>query len=301
MKPLSPRSGAVREAARKLGSLPNVTHVTVGRKERGGITLDALAIKAYVRHKGAVPASHRIPARLKLTGKDGSIHVVPTDVIETGGQPETFGVRAGSLLRAFDDDLGVAGLTFTKGEHSYVLTNAHVAFDIARDGATGPVAWLESVGGAAIPLGSPSAWTPLSEDRVADGDAAAILSADPNIVDVRQIAGSSLKVARMDMLRKDLPEYALAIDGQFLRCVAPEPIASDVPIDVDGVTIVYRRFWQLRSVDDQAKKGLSGAVLLRRNGQDVVACGLVFGGISPTFIFAFSFRPLFEKIYAALP
>ncbi|MEA1015272.1 hypothetical protein [Sphingosinicella sp. LY1275] len=275
--------------------------MTVGEKIVAGCGTGVRALKVHVTQKCNVGGRDRIPRNVDYVDRQGRRHCFETDVIETGATPIAFGMRSGDRVRAFDDDLGVAGLTFSKGNGSYVLTNAHVVVDVARGGAHGSAGWHQVAAGRTTPLGPIAAASRLHEDRPNTIDAAAIKVENPDLLDLRMISGSDDYIAKMELIRSDVSNYVLAIEGNFIPCFRPEPIAGDAELDVDGVMLTYRRFWQLRTADGQAAKGLSGAALLRKRGSLVAASGLVFGGIPDRFIWAFSFKPLFKSLFDALP
>jgi hypothetical protein len=291
---------AVRSAVQRLQALDNVTHVSVGDKVTKGKRTGARALKVHVTAKRDVSGSGRIPKTITARDARGRVHRFVTDVVEMGGTPELFGIRSGNRILAFDGDLGLAGLVFTKGDQPYVLTNAHVVCDVANQGNSGIAGWYDPPN-LTRALGPIAIWTPLTADRPIRADAAAIEVGNRAIVDPLMVLGSEIPISRMTRMRAYSSSIYLPAEGSFLECVEPEPVLGDVEVQVDGVVLVYRQFWQVRNVDRLARRGLSGGVLLRRAGSSFEACGLVFGGVPDDYIWAFSFRPVFERIYNALP
>lgn len=291
---------AVRSAVRRLQSLTNVTHVTVGEKVTRGQGTGMRSLKVHVTAKRDVTGAGRIPKTLSAKDSKGRAHRFITDVIEVGGSPELFGMRAGHQIIAFDRDLGLAGLVFTKAGRSYVLTNAHVVCDVANGGTSGIAGWHNP---PRLPqaLGSVVRATRLIPGRPTNSDAAVIEVAHPALLDPYQVAGSNIPVASMGMMRSFSSPVYLAAMGTFLECVEPEPVLGDNPVEVDGVVLDYREFWQVRNVDRLARRGLSGGVLFRRLPEGFEACGLVFGGVPNDYLWAFSFRNFFERVYEDLP
>lgn len=291
---------AIRRSTATLRQLPNVTHVTLGEKLVGGVPSGRIAAKVYVETKTSVPAAQRVPQEIPIRQGDGrTVGTLVTDVVQTDGVPEGFGVCSGDVLQAFDNDLGIAGVSFSKGGVGYVLTNAHVACDVAANGASGRMRWRD--GGQVRPLGPVIYWSPLRQGVVATADAAVIRVDDPRSVEPLMIRNVSSALEKMDVISPRLNDYWFVANGELFRCVAAEPADGDNEANVDGVRIHYRGFWQLRLVQGRARKGLSGSLLCRTVAGRPQACGLVFGGLIPDYIWAYPFRPLYERIYASLP
>ena len=291
---------AVRSAVRRLQGLENVTHVTVGEKITRGRPTGVRSLKVHVTAKRKVTGTGRIPKTLTAKDSKGRLQRFITDVIEVGGSPELFGMRAGHQVVAFDNDLGLAGLVFKKAGRSYVLTNAHVVCDVANGGNSGIAGWYDPPR-LTHALGPVASWTPLIPGRPASSDAAVIEVGDPALLDPYMVAGADIPIDRMGMMRRFSSPIYLAAMGSFLECVAPEPVLGDTEVEVDGVVLEYREFWQVRNVDGLARRGLSGGVLIRRVGGIFEACGLVFGGVPDDYLWAFPFKRLFNRIYGTLP
>lgn len=291
---------AAKAVVRRLQALPNVTHVSVGEKITEGRRTGVRSLKVHVTEKHDVDAAARIPRDMTAKDAKGRIHRFVTDVIEVGGCPTLFGMRAGHRIVAFDNDLGLAGFVFTKAGRSYVLTNAHVVCDIANDGNSGIVGWYDPPRPPRA-LGPVVSWTPMFPGRPVSADAAVIGVSNPALLEPHMITGSETPVDHMSMMRRSSSPLYLATMGSFLECVEPEPVLGDTEVEVDGVVLAYREFWQVRNIDRLARKGLSGGVLVRRVGPRLEACGLVFGGVPDDYLWAFPFERLFNRIYKTLP
>jgi len=291
---------AVRSAVRRLQAMDNVTHVTVGEKITRGRHTGVRSLKVHVTQKRDVSGAGRIPTSMTTKDAKGRSHLFVTDVIEVGGLPELFGMRTGHRIIAFDRDLGMAGLIFTKADRSYVLTNAHVVCDVANGGASGIAGWYDppQLTRALGPIVRASRLIP---GRPASSDAAVIEVGSQALLDPLQVAGSNIPIATMGMMRAFTSPIYLPSMGTFLSCVEPEPVLGDTPVMVDGVVLEYRGFWQVRNVDRLARRGLSGGVLVRLVGEAFEVCGLVFGGVPDDYLWAFPFRNLFNRIYDDLP
>ncbi|WP_204276942.1 hypothetical protein, partial [Escherichia coli] len=56
--------------------------------------------------------------------------------------------------------------------------------------------------------------------------------------------------------------------------------------------VSYTRFWQLQMTQGAAAPGQSGALLCRTVADRIEACGLVFAGVAPTFLWVFPIQPM---------
>lgn len=286
-------------AARELAKAANVSHVSFGHKETAGRSTGRPALKAHVARKGGVPAAVAAPRVLPLIdGRGRVIGEIESDIVETGGAPELLGLRSGSTLIAFDFDRGVAGLTFPKGARRYVLTNAHVACDLAQGGAAGPLSWR--TGDRDVVIGPVVAATPIGEDAVARGDCAVISVGADVIVDPYRVEGVDARIHRLDDLRPSQRTHWFAAHGEVLACDRPEKILTPALVEVDGLEVYYEGFWQFRMIQGRALGGQSGALLCRTVNGLNVGCGLVFGRASEDLIWAFPFRSMFNRIYDQL-
>lgn len=290
---------AVRLAVRRLQALQNVTHVTVGEKITQGQHTGVRSLKVHVTEKRDVKGTGRIPSTIVAQDSIGNSHRFVTDVIEVGGTPELFGMRTGHRIIAFDRDLGLAGLTFTKANRSYVLTNAHVVCDVARGGVSGVAGWLDPPQ-LTRALGRVVMATALTQGHPTGSDVAIIEVGNQALLDPLQVVGSSSPIKTMGMMHRFASPIYLPTMGTFLSCVEPEPVLGDTPVMVDGVVLHYRNFWQVRNVDRLARGGLSGGVLVRLVDGAFEICGLVFGGVPTDYLWAFSFKNMFGRIYEDL-
>ena len=292
---------AARRAAKDLCALSNVSHVTVGEKEVAGDPVGRLAVKVYVVRKDDVPPEARVPPRIELRGADGRvIGSVETDVVETGGEPDVFGLRSGHRLLGFDREAGTAGLTFTKDGADYALTNAHVVCDVAHGMRHGPVSWL-SAGAGPVHLGPVVRATPLRPGVSTDEDVAVIRIDSGAPIDAAWVDVTNAEITQMDVIRWTDQDVWYVAKGRRFACTAPEPVESGRLVRVDGVVIRYTGFWQFRVVDGASAHGHSGALVVRSSeSEEHVACGLVFGGVAPGYVWAFPFLPLYDRIYRDL-
>ncbi|MCC6512286.1 MAG: hypothetical protein IT423_24520 [Pirellulaceae bacterium] len=297
---LRPSSWTLRAAVRKLARYPEVTHVALGLKERRGRLTALPSLKAHVAEKRSVPHRCKLPRFVQSNDWRGKLQRFRVDVVATGGVPELFGMRSGDHVMGFDRDIGVAGLVFKKGNKCYVLTNAHVVSNVAANQRTGRVFRYHPATGRATVLGEVQYLTRLDPRVVATSDTAVIAVANAALVEPNMVTGLPFPLELMGNIRAQ-NQYFLSLEGRFLTYVRPEPVAGSPLINVDDVAVRYTGFWQLASADGVAEKGMSGAVLMQRKGNQLVACGLVFGGIADKFLFAYPFEPLFMRAFDSLP
>ena len=276
--------------------LPNVSHVTVGEKISRGRKIGRRAIKFYVTAKHDLPWVGRVPPTIPIYNNGGrKIGEVETDVVLINAEADLFGFRGGHSLVAFDNDLGVCALTFVKGRRRYAVTNSHVVQDVAS-GQTGEVAWLNGL--LRYHLGPTIYRSALSPNAPTAEDAALVRIESGIEVDDFWLDLLDERVDRLDDMRQSDRQHWFVAHGQLYTCAEPEPVDLDCPLLVDGIEVSYRNFWQLVAVGCDPRPGISGALLCRTVGAHHVACGLVFGGVPGEFIWAFSFRTLFNRLLA---
>ena len=70
---------------------------------------------------------------------------------------------------------------------------------------------------------------------------------------------------------------------------------------IGGTTINYVNFWGSRFCRGTPEHGHSGSIVCRGSGQNVEACGILFGGGGPNYAFVFELEPIYDKVYATLP
>lgn len=293
------RDWAARRAAAKLARLPNVTHITVGAKIKRGRATGLRALKVHVVEKIDVARRAAVPRFVFARSRGGERLRFRTDVIATGGVPIALGMRAGNRVQSFDNELGVAGFMFAKGTHDYVLTNAHVVCNVAQAGATGIAKWRDVPAGPPRTLGPVVYTTRIDPALVARSDAA-VVRAVPGLIEVRRAVGLDASIELMGELDRNT-NYLLAFKGEFIGVSSGERVVGAVPIEVDGVIVRYEGFWQFDCPTRRAAPGLSGALLFKSSPTGPIACGLVFGGIPDRRLFAYPFKPLFERAFAQLP
>lgn len=288
---------AARCAFRRLSKLPNVMLIAIGRKRRGGKILRKHAVIVYVKNKERIPRRYLVPLRLPVPLRANDVE---TDVQQLPAPPEVFGVRSGHIVRAADMDLGVVGLVFSKSGRDYALTNAHVACDVSQGGRAGYMQFLERSSSAYRPLGPVVFATPLNPNLLATSDLA-IIGVDHYQIDPWMVLDVPMPTQR-GVIRPGNGEYWYSVGGKVFICGFPEQVVKHVDIRVDGTVIKYARFWQLRMRSDSpSAPGQSGALLCQSIANGILACGMVFGGSQPGYIFAFSFETFFDRAWAALP
>ena len=88
--------------------------------------------------------------------------------------------------------------------------------------------------------------------------------------------------------------YWYVVNGRTFSCARPERVVGVATILVDGMALSYAEFWQFTMIEGAATRGHSGALLCRSFGAEVIACGLIFGGIEPNLVFAFPFNKMWR-------
>src|ERR1700730_9255387 len=148
---------AAHAASRELLQLKNVRFLTVGQKRLTGARTPVPAVVAYVSRKESVGSADRVPDELPFTG-GGAASRMKLNVVELVTRPAAFGVEAGNVLLASDQNYGVCTLTFIKNRVGYALTNAHVGCDIAGGGSFCGLSLVEPVTNKVMPVG-PVIWS----------------------------------------------------------------------------------------------------------------------------------------------
>jgi hypothetical protein len=292
---------SARAASNDLLQKANVHLVTVGQKRVGGLRTPEPAVVVYVSKKHHVNDVDKIPSTIPAISGRWKKHGLKTDVVQLHSPPSAFGVRSGNLLVTSDRKTGVCGLAFTKNNVGYVLTNAHVACDVAHGGAPRLLAEVDPLSSQALAIG-PVVWhSPLSPNAVASTDVA-VTRADYVQVDDYRIIDIQQQIGGTSYFVEDNTAYWFSCNRTIFECAHPERMVQGGVIDVDGVGIQYEGFWLLHMTRGASAHGQSGALICRTEADGrIIACGLVFGGSVPDKIFAFSFDTLFQQVYNALP
>lgn len=287
----------VKAALPDLMTKPNVLYVTVGEKRKKGQRKKGPAIVVYVQKKKKdVARPDRIP---KTVAGSSDGERLKTDVVEIGGMPTAFGARSGHVLRSFDGDIGVCGLSFVKNGVGYILTNAHVACNMLS-GTYGQADLLDRQQNLFVRAGPVAYWTPMLQTRPVIDDVA-VIRADGWIVDAFRTLDSEVPISAFGDIGSSVnADYWYNVNGTIFRCTHAEWALGGANIRVDGAVYYYRQFWQLQMVQGTAMHGHSGAVLCRQDGNRILACGLIFGGVEPNYIFALPIGPLYRRAFDAI-
>jgi hypothetical protein len=288
-----------RAAAREIAKKPNVLYVTLGEKRRKGVRTGQLSLVAYVTKKSRIHGNGRIPRHFNLATHKDRPYSIKTDVVEVHNIPCAFGARSGHLLRAFDGDIGVCGLSFVKNTRGYLITNAHVVCDVAHGDTVGNIdpGLLDRETNTFFDVGPVIYATPIHPGMITTTDFAVIRS-DNITVDHFMILDIPQPIKSLGpIVQTPNVGYWYTVNGTSFSCSFPEPIVTTATIIVDGVPVPYAKFWKLQMVQGAAMKGHSGALLCRNQGGDITACGLIFGGIEPNYVYAFDMRPIFNSAW----
>jgi hypothetical protein len=291
---------SAKAVAAELRRKPNVLYVTIGQKRVRGIRKKQTVIVVYVVKKQEVEHRHRIPKQIPaLTKRSASPSAIRTDVVEVANFPLAFGARSGHLLRAFDNDIGVCGLSFVKNGNGYIVTNTHVACDVVR-GIYGNPALLDRTQNMFLDVGPVVYWTPMRTDRFVIDDTA-VVRADNIVVDHFMVLDTAAPISGFGSIAQAMnATYWYSVNGTVFQCAHPEWVVGGAPVRVDGVVFNYDQFWQLQMTSGAAMRGHSGALLCRTDNGRILACGLVFGGIEPNFIYALPFAAAYKRAFDAI-
>ena len=286
-------------AAQIIRALPNVHFVTIGQKRVRGLRTREPALVVYVKKKQQVPADDLIPKTIRISGQRGNLDM-KTDVVELKGALSAFNVRAGNVLLASDQMYGICTLAFMKGSGSYLITNAHVAYNIPAGGTPCELSVMEPVTNRLILVGSPVWMSGLSPNQVAQSDAA-VIRTDGSLIDPYQITGFDQRISGTSHFVPGNTTYWFMWNGVEFNCSYPEPATHPTVVDVEGVAIEYADFWTLQMTKGASAPGMSGALICRTDpGDKVVGCGIAFGGSAPDILLAYSFDNVFQDIYSLL-
>jgi hypothetical protein len=288
---------ALEPLAQELASTLGVAYATIGEKRIAGIRARRRAIVVYVRKKEEVPAGRTIPSSytVSLGGRSSKLL---TDVIELPDVPRAFGLRSGHLLRARDGDHGVCGLTLTLNQRRYMLTNAHVVADIARQWVSGPPEALEPGSLRYLPVGPVRYVSPMPP-KLAVNEDLAIVEVSELAIDAMGIVDIKYPIARFGSFEEaPAGRYWYVVNGSVYDCAFPEPLlqGSIVSVLVDGRAMPYTGFWKLQIMSGGSAPGQSGALICRGSGRKIEACGMVFGGVQPHFVYAFSMGAINARV-----
>ena len=282
-------------------SRPNVVYITVGDRRVEGRRTGELSLVAYVTRKGGATGEDLIPLAFDVQMPDGSTLTLPTDVVELPATPQALGMRAGHVIRAADGDIGMCGLTFSKDNRSYIATNAHVVANL-RLGFPGEPAVQDPATmhfkqiGRRIYISDP-ANLPMEEDL-------AIVEARFVEVDRHAVVGESRPIAGFsNFVGTSNSRFWYTVNGVKILCSDPQPTVADIPVPilVDGATFPYANFWRLQVDQGMVAPGHSGSLICTGTGRSIVACGMLFGGEPPSYVYAFPIDDVMRRIAAHLP
>lgn len=262
---------------KRLLALPNVLYLAVGEKIRAVAGQGRLAVRVCVSQKKRPRCRGAVPKRLRGIGPGGTraTFFVPTDVEKRPPRLVALGLRGGdSIVGA---TLGSAGLVFlgTEGE-PLLLTNAHVTPGIDQTAAGQPVS---------VPAGRAighTRWaTRLSSvpGQLHSVDAAVVVPTVP--VDPFAMSGAPATVAGYGSLdhRTAQSLFYLRRNGARTRLHRPHWVATPRPVDMEGRTLLFWKFWELAiESGPRPAHGDSGAVVLSDSGVGLVVHGLLFAG-----------------------
>lgn len=288
-----------RQLAKAIADYPNVAGLTIGIKRVGGQPTGEIALMAYVTRKGDMSRADTIPKTIAIDRRAGLPRRLRTDVTELLGPPRALAARAGDVIWSGDGDLGTTCLTFVKNGRGYIATNAHVVSNVALGRFFEPNVMRPAGHASPLTLGRMaylSRFRPGADTR----EDLAIIETTREMVVHLGIVGEPFPIARIDSFDTDLDAtYWYSANGMRVTCHWPEPTLDGVPTPmlVDGIWYPYARFWMLQVGSGMVAPGHSGAVICRGSGNDISACGILFGGVLPNIAYAFQLQPTFRRAY----
>lgn len=295
---LSGWAAATEAAAAQLAGHANVLYVSVGEKRVRGEETGRIALIAYVTEKIASPGPERIPDTVVIRMPDGGQVEFATDVVQLPSPPRTLGLRSGHVILAGDGDFGTCGYTFRRGPAAYALTNSHVVSNLVTGNLPGEPAVQDPASLQGFRIGK-TIYASAVQPGVATEEDLAIIRADLVEVDVGQISGELHPIARVSgFAQSGASQFWYKINGGKILCGRPEPVVGNAIINVDGGRFLYRKFWHLRVLQGAIAPGHSGALICTGNGQNIAACGLLFGGAVPNYAYAFSMDDVLGRVDA---
>ncbi len=289
-------ASAVSEVAAEICRLPNVSHVTLGRKCKGGVATNQRALITYVYRKHAIGRAYEVPPSVKVQS-----HELATDVVELPSAPRLLGVRGGDLIYT-STEFGTGCIAFKKNGTGFIATNAHVVGDIRTRRLDASLAVQEPATARNFPLGSVRYISQFPEGAVTDEDLA-IVEVPHLPIDEWYICGEHHPISAFSGFASHLDDtYWYSTRGARVTCMRPEPlpVGQTVPMRVDSHWYRYTGFWGLRVVTGAVTPGHSGAIVCRGEGANIVACGILFGGAPPDFAYVFPLQPRLNNVIARL-
>lgn len=288
---------ALTPLSQELSVRTGVAYATIGEKRVAGTRVRRRALVVYVRKKKDVPTADRVPRAFRVSF-GGRSSVLLTDVVELPDVPRAFGLRSGHLLRARDGDHGVCGLTLVSNHRRYMLTNAHVVADMARQWVSGPPDALEPGSLRYLSVGPVRYVSPMPVNLAINEDLA-IVEVSDLAIDAMRIVDIKFPIARFGTFEEaPAARYWYIVNGSVYDCAFPEPLLQGMTVSilVDGRSVPYTGFWKLQIMSGGSAPGQSGALICRGSGRRIEACGMVFGGVQPHFIYAFSMDAIVARV-----
>jgi hypothetical protein len=282
----------LRDNAKWLKQLPNVHHVGLSNKYKGGRDTGRPSITIYVTKKRTVKGAGKVPRRLSSKIR-GVLRTVQTDVCELAGVPKLFNMRGGARLVSSDLETGTAGIVFSHHGKHYCITNAHVVADPDNPGSNSVTVPIVNGAGTVVlrdglPLGDPI-----------ESDAALILL--NTAVDPWQFynTGGVLN-GFVDSLSIGQPCFYTAATGAgapfTFQCQLLAEVHGDAEVEVDGFTLTYRDFYRFSVLNGSPVGGHSGSLVYVVAPNGLFGAGLAFGGIEGAEIWAFPARRCFDRM-----
>jgi hypothetical protein len=302
-KPASLSFSEARVLARKIAprysGRNGVDHIGIGHKRTRGIVHPVISIIFYVTSKKPDHEGKALPRYLYTKNAAGQRLRVPTDVIEIGGRPKLFNLRAARKVKGFFNDVGVSALTFASTKGNFVVTNAHVVASVSNGGQSGQVDVFDAPGITITGLGAVRLASPILEQASVTADVALVQLTQSEPIDSWSIDTLQMKVKYVeDFKAGDSRTHYFIYQGQRCECANPVfiPSEANARVELDGQFFHYGDFWKLTMQKGESIEGQSGSLIFRPETDGLVAVGIGFGGVDPGEIWAFSAKQMWNYL-----
>lgn len=258
-----------------------------------------ISIIFYVRSKKTYQEGHKLPRHLSIKTATGKRLRIRTDVVEIGGKPKLFNLRAARKVKGFFNDVGVSALTFSSTKGNFVVTNAHVVASVVNGGQSGEVDVYDASGTEVTGFGAVILASPIVGQAPVAADVALVKLERSEAIDSWSIDTLEMKVKYVEDFKiGDSRTHYFVYRGQLCECANPVfiPSEANAQVEVDGQFFHYGEFWKLTMRKGESIEGQSGSLIFRPEADGLVAVGIGFGGIDPGEIWAFSAKQMWNYL-----
>ena len=288
-----------RKIAPRYSGRNGVDHIGIGHKRIRGIVHPVISIIFYVTSKKADHEAKELPRHLYTKSAAGKRLRIPTDVVEIGGKPKLFNLRAARKVKGFFNDVGVSALTFASTKGNFIVTNAHVVASVSNGGQSGEVDVFDPSGTTVTGLGVVRLAAPILGQASVTADVALVELTRSEAIDSWSVDTLEMKVKYVEDFKVgDSRTHYFVYQGQRCECVNPVfiPSEANARVELDGQFFHYGEFWKLTMQKGVSIEGQSGSLIFRPEVDGLVAVGIGFGGVDPAEIWAFSAKQMWNYL-----